>query len=59
MLRYVSQTLLRWAMRKFKRFNAQKVRASHFLQRLLRDEMSLFVHWRIGVTGTVRLTGTV
>ena len=52
MLRYVNQTLLRWAMRKFKRFKAHKVRASHFLQRLARDGMGLFVHWRIGMTGT-------
>ena len=46
------RTLLRWAMRKFKRFKAHKIRASHFLQRLARDKMSLFVHWRIGMTGT-------
>src|SRR5258708_25689486 len=52
MLRYVNLTLLRWAMRKFKRFKAHKIRASHFLQRLARDKMSLFVHWRIGMTGT-------
>jgi hypothetical protein len=52
MLRYVNLTLLRWAMRKFKRFKAHKIRASHFLQRLARDQMSLFVHWRIGMTGT-------
>jgi len=30
MLRYVNLTLLRWAMRKFKRFKAHKIRASHF-----------------------------
>ena len=29
MLRYVNLTLLGWAMRKFKRFKAHKVRASH------------------------------
>jgi group II intron reverse transcriptase/maturase len=52
MLRYVNQTLLRWAMRKFKRFKAHKIRASHFLQRLVRDNASLFVHWRIGMAGT-------
>jgi RNA-directed DNA polymerase len=52
MLRYVNGTLLRWAMRKFKRFNAHKVRASHFLQKLARGDMGLFVHWRIGMTGT-------
>ena len=52
MLRYVNQTLVRWAMRKFKRFKAHKIRASRFLQKLVRDRMSLFVHWRIGMTGT-------
>ena len=49
---YVNQTLLRWAMRKFKRFKAHKIRASHFLQRLGRDGMGPFVHWQIGMTGT-------
>ncbi len=52
MLRYVNQTLVRWAMRKFKRFKAHKIRASRFLQRLVRERVSLFVHWRIGMTGT-------
>jgi Group II intron, maturase-specific domain/Reverse transcriptase (RNA-dependent DNA polymerase) len=52
MLRYVNQTLLAWAIRKFKRFTAHKVRASHFLQRLTRENAKLFVHWRLGMTGT-------
>ncbi|MGH7086321.1 MAG: group II intron maturase-specific domain-containing protein [Acetobacteraceae bacterium] len=52
MLRFVNQTLLAWAMRKYKRFRAHKIHASHFLQRLVRDQTSLFVHWRIGMTGT-------
>ncbi len=52
MLRYVNQTLVRWAMRKFKRFKAHKIRASRFLQKLVREKMSLFVHWHIGMTGT-------
>ena len=52
MLRYVNQTLMRWAMRKFKRFKAHKIRASRFLQKLVREKVSLFVHWRIGMTGT-------
>jgi hypothetical protein len=50
MLRYVNQTLLAWAMRKYKRFRAHKIRASRFLQRLV--QTGLFVHWRIGMTGT-------
>lgn len=37
LLRYVNQTLLAWAMRKFKRFKAHRIRASGFLQRLAAD----------------------
>jgi RNA-directed DNA polymerase len=52
LLRYVNLTLLAWAMRKFKRFKARKVRASQSLQRLARENANLFVHWRIGMIGT-------
>ena len=53
MLRYVNQTLLAWAMRKFKRFKAHKIRASRFLATSwLGNNADLFVHWRIGMTGT-------
>src|SRR5258706_386377 len=37
LLRYVNQTLLAWAMRKFKRFKDHKIRTSRFLQRLAAD----------------------
>ncbi len=52
MLRYVNLTLLAWAMRKFKRFKAHKVRASRFLQRLATNRPDLFVHWQRGMAGT-------
>jgi RNA-directed DNA polymerase len=52
MFRYVNQTLLAWAMRKYKRFRAHKVRTSRCLQRLVRDQASLFVHWQLGMAGT-------
>ena len=52
LLRYVNQTLLAWATRKFKRFKAHRIRASHFLQALSRLNANLFVHWRLGMTGT-------
>ena len=39
-------------MRKFKRFKAHKVRPAIFYNSLPRDKASLFVHWRIGMTGT-------
>jgi RNA-directed DNA polymerase len=51
LLRYVNQTLLAWAMRKFKRFKAHKVRAGRFLQRLAAERPDLFVHWQFGMRG--------
>src|SRR6516162_1044433 len=51
-LRYVNQTLLAWARRKFKRFAAHQIRASRFLQSIAKNNAELFVHWRIGMTGT-------
>jgi len=51
MVRYVNQTLLAWAMRKFKRFRGHKIRTSQFLQRLVKDRASLFVHWRLSTMG--------
>ena len=52
LLRYVNQTLVAWAMRKFKRFKDHKIRASRFLQRLAAERSELFVHWQLGMTGT-------
>ena len=52
MLRYVNQTLLAWAMRKYKRFKGRKIHASRFLQRMVRDRGTLFVHWQVGMQGT-------
>lgn len=51
LLRYVNLTLLAWAMRKFKRFTAHKIRAGKFLQRLAADRPDLFAHWQLGLTG--------
>ena len=51
LLRYVNQTLVAWARRKFKRFRAHKTRASLFVKKLACRCPELFVHWRIGMTG--------
>jgi len=51
LLRYVNQTLLAWARRKFKRLRGHKTRASRFLQKLARQSAHLFVHWRLGMAG--------
>jgi RNA-directed DNA polymerase len=50
MLRHVNLTLLRWVMRKFKRFATRKVAAGRFLERLAKAR-ELFVHWRLGMIG--------
>ena len=52
LLRYVNQMLQAWVMRKFKLFAAHKIRTSRFLERLSRENADLFVHWRLGMTGT-------
>lgn len=52
LLCYVNQSLLAWAKRKFKRFETHKVRAGHFIQKLVRENAELFIHWRLGPTGT-------
>ena len=52
LLRYVNLTLVAWARRKFKRFRGHKIRASCFLQKLVRRNANLFVHWQLGMTGT-------
>ena len=52
LLRYINQMLLAWAIRKFRRFKAHKIRASRFLQKLSQEKAGLFVHWRLGMIGT-------
>ena len=51
-LRYVNLTILAWVMRKFKCYKGHKIRASQFLQRLAMKRADLFVHWKIGMSGT-------
>ena len=50
-LRYVNLTLVAWAMRKFKRFKAHKIRAGRFFERLAKECPDLFAHWKIGMSG--------
>jgi len=44
--------VLAWARRKFKRFGRGKVRASRFLQRIVKQRTDLFAHWQLGLIGT-------
>ena len=47
-LQHFNLSLIRWMMRKFKRFKGHKIRASIFLAGLLEKEPELFAHWKCG-----------
>jgi len=50
-LRHVNRALVRWAMRKYKALRRGKSRAVAFLERCMRQNPGLFVHWREGMKG--------
>ena len=52
LLRYVNQTPVAWAQRKFKRFKGGATLAGQFIERLATERPDLFAHWRLGMTGT-------
>ncbi|MER9058370.1 group II intron maturase-specific domain-containing protein [Mesorhizobium sp. M0910] len=49
---YVNRKLRAWIMRKFKRFQSHKTRASLFVRKLARENPGLFVHWKAFGTNT-------
>jgi RNA-directed DNA polymerase len=46
---HLNQALIRWAMRKYKKLRAHKLRACNWLARIARQKPELFVHWQLGV----------
>lgn len=49
--RHFNQTLVKWAMSKYKSLRGRKAKAIAFLVRLAKENPRLFVHWRGGRTG--------
>jgi RNA-directed DNA polymerase len=47
--RHLNETLVRWAMRKYKRLRRHKTRAYRFIAEVARRQPGLFAHWRFGV----------
>ena len=47
--RHFNDTLVRWAMRKYKRLRRHKTRAIRFIADVARRQPRLFAHWRFGV----------
>jgi len=48
---YVNQTLVRWAMRKYKRLRGNRTRARIFLADICKKNPRLFIHWHAGMYG--------
>jgi RNA-directed DNA polymerase len=48
---YVNQTLVRWAMRKYKRLRHDRTRARMFIADICRKNSRLFVHWQLSSFG--------
>jgi RNA-directed DNA polymerase len=46
-LEHFNYTIVRWAMRKYKKLTGRRKRAKHWLGRLARREPALFAHWQL------------
>ena len=50
-LRHFNNTLIAWAMRKYRRLQGHKTRASRFIEGMSKRQPQLFVHWQRGMVG--------
>ena len=48
--RHFNLSVIRWLMRKFKRFKGHKIRTAIFLEGLIEKQPKLFAHWKSGFT---------
>ena len=44
----INRRLVRWAMKKYKRFRGRQRAATQWLRRIAREWPTLFAHWRLG-----------
>ena len=49
-LRHINIYLVRWVMRKYKRFSRHKTRAKEWLRSVYHREPTLFAHWKLGLS---------
>jgi hypothetical protein len=45
----INRRLVRWAMKKYKRFRGRQRAATRCLRRIAREQPMLFAHWRLGI----------
>jgi RNA-directed DNA polymerase len=50
-LRHFNKTLVKWVMRKYKKFKVHKTRAGKFMESISKRQPHLFHHWKIGMVG--------
>jgi len=50
-LDHFNKTLIKWAMRKYKKLKGHKTRAGIFIEKIAERDPSLFAHWKIGMVG--------
>lgn len=48
-LRNIERYLIRWVMKKYKRYKGTKRRAKHWLGRVRKREPIMFTHWKLGL----------
>lgn len=49
--RYFNNSLATWAMQKYKSLYRRKMKATQFLERIAKQQLKLFAHWKIGMRG--------
>lgn len=49
--RHFNKTLVAWVQKKYLRFSRRKIKSSWFVERIMKAQPQLFVHWRIGMKG--------
>ena len=49
--RYFNMTLSAWARQKYKRLYRRKMKATQFLEKIVKETPKLFAHWEIGMVG--------
>lgn len=49
--RHLNQTLIAWAMKKYKSLRKRKTKAGCFLEGIAKSNSNLFAHWRVGMIG--------
>jgi len=45
----INRRLVRWAMKKYKRYRGHQRRATQWLRRVARERPALFAHWQLGI----------